>query len=118
MNLSIYVPMIQQYSFFTYRTWIGGMQQETNPILGGVALLYNLLTKQDPSAAAQAASIGGAPGQLSLTLAAVAVTTRWASSRVQAPRMEEEKDRTTDPQAVARRPPRERDGWRGRSGPA
>jgi len=44
-NLWYYVPAFQQYTFFTFRTWITGMQNELNPTLGGTDLLYNLITK-------------------------------------------------------------------------
>jgi peptide/nickel transport system substrate-binding protein len=45
LNLTIYVPSQQQYSFFVSRTWIQGISLEKNPMLGGTDLLYNLLTK-------------------------------------------------------------------------
>lgn len=44
-NLTLYVPSFQQFAFFTYRTWITGMENELNPNLGGTDLLYNLITK-------------------------------------------------------------------------
>src|SRR5207245_1130773 len=44
-NLWYYVPAFQQYTFFLFRTWITGMQNELNPTLGGDDLLYNLITK-------------------------------------------------------------------------
>jgi len=44
-NLWYYVPAFQQYTFFTFRTWITGMDKELNPTLGGTDLLYNLITK-------------------------------------------------------------------------
>src|SRR5437870_5351979 len=44
-NLWYYVPAFQQYTFFTFRTWITGMDNELNPTLGGTDLLYNLITK-------------------------------------------------------------------------
>lgn len=50
-NMTLYVPTQQQYAYFVYRTWIGGMQLESNPTLGGADLLYNLLTKQTTSTA-------------------------------------------------------------------
>jgi hypothetical protein len=45
LNLTIYVPAQQQYSFFVYRTWIQGIPLESNPMLGGTDILYNLLAK-------------------------------------------------------------------------
>jgi peptide/nickel transport system substrate-binding protein len=44
-NLTLYVPTYQQFTFFTYRTWITGMETELNPTLGGTDLLYNFITK-------------------------------------------------------------------------
>ena len=44
-NLWYYVPAFQQYTFFSFRTWITGMDLELNPTLGGADLLYNLITK-------------------------------------------------------------------------
>jgi peptide/nickel transport system substrate-binding protein len=44
-NLYLYVPAEQQNTFFSFRTWISGMNLETNPTLGGADLLYDLLTK-------------------------------------------------------------------------
>src|SRR5207245_7507071 len=44
-NLWYYVPAFQQYTFFTFRTWITGMQNEHNPTLGGTDLLYNMSTE-------------------------------------------------------------------------
>ena len=44
-NLWYYVPAFQQYTFYTFRTWITGMENELNPTLGGTDLLYNLITK-------------------------------------------------------------------------
>lgn len=56
-NLWYYVPAFQQYTFFTFRTWITGMDKELNPTLGGTDLLYNLLTKPS-STSASAGSTG------------------------------------------------------------
>jgi peptide/nickel transport system substrate-binding protein len=44
-NLWLYVPGYQSYTFFTFRTWITGMDKQLNPTLGGTDLLYYLLTK-------------------------------------------------------------------------
>jgi hypothetical protein len=55
-NLWYYVPAFQQFTFFTFRTWITGMQNELNPTLGGVDLLYNLITKPSTTTAS---SVGG-----------------------------------------------------------
>lgn len=44
-NLTLYVPTQQQETFFTYRTWMGGFAKETNPVLGGTDLLYDVLVK-------------------------------------------------------------------------
>ena len=52
MNLTIYVPAQQQYTFFVYRTWIQGIKLEGNPMLGGTDILYNLLSKSGGASAA------------------------------------------------------------------
>ena len=44
-NMTLYVPTFQQFAFFTYRTWVTGMENELNPTLGGTDLLYDLITK-------------------------------------------------------------------------
>lgn len=56
-NLWYYVPAFQQYTFFTFRTWITGMDKELNPTLGGTDLLYNLITK--PSTTTTSSSPSG-----------------------------------------------------------
>src|SRR2546430_7380668 len=56
-RLWLWVPAYQQYTFFTFRTWITGMDKELNPVLGGTDLLYNLLTKPS-STSVSAASVG------------------------------------------------------------
>ncbi len=70
-NLYLYVPAEQQNTFFSYRTWVSGMSLETNPVLGGTDLLYNLLTKSTGSTSAAsvtATAMGGAPAlMLALT---------------------------------------------------
>ncbi len=48
INETLYVPEFQLFNFVSYRTWISGMQNEMNPLLGGQWLLYNYLSK--PSA--------------------------------------------------------------------
>src|SRR5207302_2064687 len=50
-----YVPAFQQYTFFTFRTWITGMDLQLNPTLGGVDILYNLLTKPSTTSVSAAA---------------------------------------------------------------
>src|SRR6266581_4792874 len=57
-NLWYYVPAFQQYTFFSFRTWISGMDKELNPTLGGVDLLYNLLTKPSTTSVSAAAVEG------------------------------------------------------------
>jgi hypothetical protein len=44
-NMTLYVPEFQLYNFVTYRTWINGMEKETNPLLGGQWLYFNYLSK-------------------------------------------------------------------------
>lgn len=56
-DLWYYVPAFQQYSFFSFRTWITGMENEQNPTLGGLDLLYNLITK--PSTTTTSAASAG-----------------------------------------------------------
>ncbi|HYR80775.1 MAG TPA: ABC transporter substrate-binding protein [Thermoplasmata archaeon] len=56
-NLWYYVPAFQQYTFFSFRTWITGMDKELNPTLGGLDLLYDLITK--PSTTTTSSSPGG-----------------------------------------------------------
>ncbi|TMA03878.1 MAG: hypothetical protein E6J94_10305, partial [Methanobacteriota archaeon] len=62
LNLTIYVPAQQQYSFFVYRTWIQGIPLEGNPMLGGTDILYNLLTKSGTIQGAVATSSSPGPG--------------------------------------------------------
>jgi len=57
-NLWYYVPAYQQFTFFTFRTWITGMDLELNPTLGGADLLYNLLTKPSTTTASAASAEG------------------------------------------------------------
>ena len=64
-NLWYYVPAFQQYTFFSFRTWISGMDKELNPTLGGVDLLYNLLTK--PSTTSVSATAVEGPSMPSAT---------------------------------------------------
>ncbi len=56
LNLTIYVPAQQQYTFFVYRTWIQGIKLEGNPMLGGTDILYNLLSKAVGASAAPAST--------------------------------------------------------------
>ncbi len=58
LNLTIYVPASQQYTFFAYRTWIQGIPLESNPLLGGTEILYNLLSKSGTIGGASASSAG------------------------------------------------------------
>src|SRR5437870_12565195 len=58
LNLTIYVPAQQQYSFFVYRTWIQGIPLESNPMLGGTDILYNLLAKSGTIQGAVASPAG------------------------------------------------------------
>src|SRR6266480_1522480 len=62
LNLTIYVPAQQQYSFFVYRTWIQGIPLESNPMLGGTDILYNLLAKSGTIQGAVATSGSAGPG--------------------------------------------------------
>lgn len=71
-NLWYYVPAFQQYTFFSFRTWISGMDKELNPTLGGVDILYNLLTK--PSTTSVSAAVDG------LSVASVTTFTGVASA--------------------------------------
>jgi len=64
LNLTIYVPAQQQYSFFVYRTWIQGIPLESNPMLGGTDILYNLLAKSGTIQGAVATSGSAGPGAL------------------------------------------------------
>ena len=64
LNLTIYVPAQQQYSFFVYRTWIQGIPLESNPMLGGTDILYNLLAKSGTIQGAVATSSSAGPGAL------------------------------------------------------
>lgn len=50
-NLTLYVWAQQQFAYFSYRTWITGIDLEKNPMLGGFDLLYNLLGKKGGSSA-------------------------------------------------------------------
>lgn len=73
-NLYLYVPATQQNTFFSFRTWIYGMNLETNPVLGGADLLYDLLSKgtgttTTASLGASSLSAGSSPA-LVLALAA------------------------------------------------
>ncbi len=61
LNLTIYVPSQQQYTFFVYRTWIQGIDLEKNPMLGGTDLLYNLLSKTGTVGGSSASE--GPPGR-------------------------------------------------------
>jgi peptide/nickel transport system substrate-binding protein len=45
LNLTIYVPAQQQYSFYVSRRWIQGMESETSVMQGGSDLFYNVLSK-------------------------------------------------------------------------
>jgi len=47
-NLTLFVPAMQPYTFFTYRTWIGGMDRETNPEFSGIWFIYAFLSKEGP----------------------------------------------------------------------
>src|SRR5205807_7407081 len=66
-----YVPAFQQFTFFTFRTWITGMDLELNPTLGGADLLYNLLTKPSTTTVS-GASLDGSAGMSSLAFSVVA----------------------------------------------
>ena len=57
-NLWYYVPAFQQFTFFTFRTWITGMDLELNPTLGGADILYNLLTKPSTTTVSGASADG------------------------------------------------------------
>jgi len=70
-NLWYYVPAFQQFTFFTFRTWITGMDLELNPTLGGADLLYNLLTKPSTTTVS-GASLDGSAGMSSLAFSVVA----------------------------------------------
>jgi ABC-type transport system substrate-binding protein/flagellar basal body-associated protein FliL len=59
-NLWYYVPAFQQYTFFTFRTWITGMEKELNPTLGGTDLLYDLITKPSTTTISAASAAGPA----------------------------------------------------------
>lgn len=74
-NLTIYVPATQQQTFFTFRTWITGMDKELNPVLGGTDLLYDLIAKATGTTTASLSTSGiaqvlmpflGAAGPLSV----------------------------------------------------
>src|SRR5207247_9775378 len=64
LNLTIYLQAHQQYSFFVYRTWIQGIPHESNPMLGGTDILYNLLAKSGTIQGAVATSSSAGPGAL------------------------------------------------------
>ena len=70
-NLWYYVPAFQQFTFFTFRTWITGMDLELNPTLGGADILYNLLTKPSTTSVA-GASVGGLAAASSFAFSAEA----------------------------------------------
>src|SRR5256885_13053040 len=90
LNLTIYVPAQQQYTFFAYRTWIQGIPLESNPMLGGTDILYNLLSKSGTIGGASASPAGsdvvgvlGSP----LPLAALSIlTSRRRSDEPYGPR--------------------------------
>jgi len=69
-----YVPAFQQYTFFTFRTWITGMDLELNPTLGGVDILYNLLTKPSTTSVSAAADGPSMASGTSFTAAVSAAT--------------------------------------------
>lgn len=60
LNLTIYVPAQQQYSYYVFRRWIQGMELETSVMLGGTDLFYNFLSKA--SSVSGASASGGAGG--------------------------------------------------------
>ncbi len=70
-NLTLYVPAFQQYAFFTYRTWITGMENELNPTLGGLDLLYDFITKPSTTTTSSLAT-SSSPLPNSVTLVALA----------------------------------------------
>ena len=74
-----YVPAFQQYTFFTFRTWITGMDLQLNPTLGGVDILYDLLTK--PSTTSVSAAADG-PSMASGTSFAAVVSAATFSKAV------------------------------------
>jgi ABC-type transport system substrate-binding protein len=92
-NLWYYVPAFQQFTFFTFRTWITGMDKELNPTLGGLDLLYNLLTKPSTTTVS-GASVDGPSVSSSLALSSEAaaapfskavipqIAGRWADQRL------------------------------------
>ncbi len=61
-DLYLYVPAEQQNTFFSYRTWISGMNLEVNPVLGGADLLYDLLTKGTGTTTTASLSMSAALG--------------------------------------------------------
>jgi len=77
-NLWYYVPAFQQYTFFTFRTWITGMQNELNPTLGGTDLLYNLITKPSTTTTSSANAMLVATGVPFSVLASAAAPERMA----------------------------------------
>src|SRR5947208_4999732 len=62
LNLTIYVPAQQQYSFFVYRTWIQGIPLESNPMLGGTDIIYKHTAKSGTIQGAVATSRSDGPG--------------------------------------------------------
>ena len=80
-RLWLWVPAYQQYTFFTFRTWITGMDKELNPVLGGTDLLYNLLTKPS-STSVSAASVGTALVVSGTPISIIASSAPWARTVV------------------------------------
>ncbi len=70
LNLTIYVPAQQQYSFYVFRRWIQGMELETSVMLGGSDLFYNLLSKASSvSGASASGGLGGlGPGAFGMSM--------------------------------------------------